>query len=245
MTLDRSYLQNLSKTNLKVQKTTPKDGMSWQLKSSPLDQERDGERIESGIKRGKFAQANNGIDFAKKAGQEKKKREANAVLIDLSNPYGQGKNPYTTQIILNKPGTSASTDSLSLPKVNAASAPNTQSTRPAQQSERGRRNMITITPLKPLEPSYTKSYDPNAKCDYHTGAIGHPTKKCWGFKHKVQDLIEGGWLAFKEKEPNVNNNPLPIHGRQSINSLSHEGLNQESDEIGSSRTHSTQVAVIE
>ncbi|RDX85150.1 hypothetical protein CR513_33708, partial [Mucuna pruriens] len=67
-----------------------------------------GKRIESGIKRGKFAQANNSIGFAKKDGQEKKE-EANAVLIDPSNPYGQGKNPYTTQIILNKLGTPVQT----------------------------------------------------------------------------------------------------------------------------------------
>ncbi|RDX69815.1 hypothetical protein CR513_51017, partial [Mucuna pruriens] len=70
------------------------------------------------------------INFTKKVGQEKKKREANVVLIDPSNPYGQGKNPYTTQIVLNKLGTSAHADSPAQPKVDAASTPNTQSTLP-------------------------------------------------------------------------------------------------------------------
>ncbi|RDY12005.1 hypothetical protein CR513_03240, partial [Mucuna pruriens] len=41
--------------------------------------------------------------------------------------------------------------------------------------------------FKATRASIPKSYDPNAKCDYHARAIGHPTEKCWGFKHKVQD----------------------------------------------------------
>ncbi|RDY00844.1 hypothetical protein CR513_15911, partial [Mucuna pruriens] len=57
-------------------------------------------------------------------------------------------------------------------------------------------------------------------------------EKCWGFKHKVQDLIDEGWLGFKENESNMNNNPLLAHGGQSINALSHEFPNQESEEMG-------------
>ncbi|RDX79745.1 hypothetical protein CR513_39804, partial [Mucuna pruriens] len=61
---------------------------------------------------------------------------------------------------------------------------------------------------------------------------GHrtPTKKCWGFKHKVQDLIDGGWLSFEENGPNVNNNPLPAHDGLSINVISHEHYGAESVE---------------
>ncbi|RDX85140.1 hypothetical protein CR513_33696, partial [Mucuna pruriens] len=88
--------------------------------------------------------------------------------------------------------------------------------------------MIVVTMLKPLEPPYPKNYDPNAKCDYHRGAIGHPIEKCWGLKHK-------------ENELNVNNNPLLAHEGQSVNALSHERLKHEPDETGSSQTHSAQV----
>ncbi|RDY13606.1 hypothetical protein CR513_01445, partial [Mucuna pruriens] len=98
--------------------------------------------------------------------------------------------------------------------------------------------------IQPLEPLYPKNYDPNAKCDYHAGVIGHPTEKCWGLKHKVQDLIEGGSLGFKENEPNVYNNLLPAHGGQSVNALSHECLKHEPSETGSSQTHFAQVAII-
>ncbi|RDX66859.1 hypothetical protein CR513_54326, partial [Mucuna pruriens] len=44
-----------------------------------------GERIEFDIKRGKFAQTSTNNGFAKKAGYEKKKGEANAILIDLAS----------------------------------------------------------------------------------------------------------------------------------------------------------------
>ncbi|RDY05264.1 hypothetical protein CR513_10903, partial [Mucuna pruriens] len=202
-----------------------------------------GERIKCGIKRGKFAQVNSGVGFAKKANHKKNKGEARIVLIDPSNPYGQSKSPYTAQIILNKPRTSASTDSLTQPKTEAASTSNMQGTQLAQQSRRGRvlaSIPMTYTTLFPhptpkehdRKPPYPKSYDPNAKCDYHARAIRHSTEKCWGFKHKIQDLIDEGWLGFKENEPNVNNNPLHAHGGQSINTLSHNSLNQVSDETG-------------
>ncbi|RDX74509.1 hypothetical protein CR513_45739, partial [Mucuna pruriens] len=38
------------------------------------------------------------------------------------------------------------------------------------------------------------------------------------------DLIEVGWLGFKENEPNISTNPLPTHEGQSINTLSHKVL---------------------
>ncbi|RDX76372.1 hypothetical protein CR513_43639, partial [Mucuna pruriens] len=80
------------------------------------------------------------------------------------------------------------------------------------------KNMIAVVPLKALEPPYPKNYDPNAKCDYHAGV----------------DLVDGGWLGFKENQSNVNNNPFSPHEGQSINALSHESSGQEFDEPGSS-----------
>ncbi|RDX96902.1 hypothetical protein CR513_20383, partial [Mucuna pruriens] len=88
--------------------------------------------------------------------------------------------------------------------------------------------MIVVLPLKPLEPPYPRSYDPNAKCDFHARA----------------DLIDGGWLKFKENELNMNNNPLPAHGGQSINALSHKPLDLESNGTEESLAHSAQVAVL-
>ncbi|RDY10805.1 hypothetical protein CR513_04606, partial [Mucuna pruriens] len=76
-------------------------------------------------------------------------------------------------------------------------------------------NLIAVVPLRLVDPSYPKSYDPNMKCDYHGGVIRHSTKKCWGLKHK----------------PNVNSNPLLTHGGPSINVVSHEFQGQELDKV--------------
>ncbi|RDX94173.1 hypothetical protein CR513_23470, partial [Mucuna pruriens] len=78
-----------------------------------------------------------------------------------------------------------------------------------------------VVPLKPLEPSYPKSYVPNARCDYHGRAIGHATKRCWSLKHKVQDLLDDGLLWFEDKGPNVHSNPLPAHRTTTANTISH------------------------
>ncbi|RDX69966.1 hypothetical protein CR513_50849, partial [Mucuna pruriens] len=53
--------------------------------------------------------------------------------------------------------------------------------------------------LKPLVPLYLRSYDPNARCDYHGGVVGHATERRWSLKHKVQDLLDGGLLGFQEQ----------------------------------------------
>ncbi|RDX60129.1 hypothetical protein CR513_61757, partial [Mucuna pruriens] len=161
-----------------------------------------GERIE-------FSQTSvTNTGFTKRAGYEKKKGEANAVLID---PANQNK------VILSKPRASTPIDAVKL--VKEETTPSTTNNRP---SGRNRKNIIVVLPLKPLEPPYPRSYDLNAKCDCHVGGVGHAMKRCWSFKHKVQDLIDVGWLKFEENEPNMNTNPLPTHGGQSINNLSHK-----------------------
>ncbi|RDX87609.1 hypothetical protein CR513_30894, partial [Mucuna pruriens] len=190
-----------------------------------------GERIEFGIKRGKFAHANTSSNFARKTRYEKK-AEANPILI---NPTGQGKGSSTAQVILNKLGASTPADSLAKSKVDLTNSSNAPSNRSSGRSRVFTplpmtyttlfplllyKNMIVVLPLKPLEPLYPRSYDLNAKCDYHVGVVGHSTERCWGFKHK-------------ENELNVNTNPLLTHGGQSINTLSHEVLDKAKEDRAS------------
>ncbi|RDX79089.1 hypothetical protein CR513_40529, partial [Mucuna pruriens] len=52
-----------------------------------------GERIELGIRRWKLTQANSNVGFAKKLLPEKKKGEANVVLIELVFSQGKGTTP--------------------------------------------------------------------------------------------------------------------------------------------------------
>ncbi|RDY08028.1 hypothetical protein CR513_07784, partial [Mucuna pruriens] len=187
-----------------------------------------GERIESGIKRGKFSQTPSNTGFAKKetTGFEKKKWETNAILV---HPSSQNK------IILSKSEATTSIDPT--PTPNRESSSNTTNNHSGGRNrvftlihmsytallpKLLQKNVIAVLPLEPLEPPYPRSYDPNAKCEYHARAMGHSIERCWSFKHKVQDLIDAGWLGFEENEPNVSTNPLPAHGGQSINALSHE-----------------------
>ncbi|RDX73680.1 hypothetical protein CR513_46669, partial [Mucuna pruriens] len=60
-----------------------------------------------------------------------------------------------------------------------------------------------IISLKPLEPPYPRSYDPNAKYNYHGGAVGHATERL-----------------------NVQNNPLPAHRGMAINAISQENRDE-------------------
>ncbi|RDX95753.1 hypothetical protein CR513_21680, partial [Mucuna pruriens] len=133
-----------------------------------------GERIELGIRRGKFTQTNNNANFTKKLAPERKKGEANA-----------DHRQHRTNTVRGK-------------------------------------KVEQVVPLKPLEPPYPRSYDPNARCDYHGRAIGHDTERCWSLKHKVQDLLDNGLLGFEDKGPNVHSNPLPTNGTMAINAINHE-----------------------
>ncbi|RDY07339.1 hypothetical protein CR513_08569, partial [Mucuna pruriens] len=101
------------------------------------------------------------------------------------------------------------------PRADAGATTNARSTQQAA------RRSHMVVPLKPLEPPYARSYDPNARCDYHGGAIGHATERCWSLKHKVQNLLDDRLLGFKDKGPNVHSNPLPTHGATTFNTISH------------------------
>ena len=100
-----------------------------------------------------------------------------------------------------------------------------------------RNALVAIWPMKPLEPPYPKYFDVNATCDYHGGAIGHSTEKCLSYKHKVQALIDSGWLKFQENKPHFKVNSLSGHDNASINAIDVEGhqLVRNVSEIKSSR----------
>ena len=58
--------------------------------------------------------------------------------------------------------------------------------------------MVAITPAKVPQPPFFRGYDSNATCAYHGGVSGHSIEHCMTLKHKVQSLIDAGWLKFKE-----------------------------------------------
>ena len=91
--------------------------------------------------------------------------------------------------------------------------------------------MAMVSPGKVYQPSFPGWYNPNATCTYHGGVLGHSVEQCVAFKHKVQSLIDAGWLTFQEDSPNVRTNPLANHGSSSVNTMG-EGKSQELKQIG-------------
>lgn len=49
--------------------------------------------------------------------------------------------------------------------------------------------MVVLRPMKPLDPSFSKWYNSNVKCEYHARAIGHSFEDGQTLKAKVQNLI--------------------------------------------------------
>ena len=59
-------------------------------------------------------------------------------------------------------------------------------------------SMVAITPAKVPQPPFFLGYDSNATCPYHGGVPGYSIEHCRILKHKVQGLIDAGWLKFEE-----------------------------------------------
>ncbi|KAL5191081.1 hypothetical protein HKD37_04G010407 [Glycine soja] len=59
--------------------------------------------------------------------------------------------------------------------------------------------MAIISPTKISQPPFPKGYNPNVTCVYHRGVPGHSIEHCMTLKHKVQSLIDAGWLRFEEE----------------------------------------------
>ncbi|CAL1382086.1 unnamed protein product [Linum trigynum] len=76
-------------------------------------------------------------------------------------------------------------------------------------------HLISPVPSEPMQPPFPPWYKPGEHCTYHSGVPGHSTEACRTLKIKVQQMINAGWLKFEEesKRPNINNNPLPAHGK--------------------------------
>ncbi|RDX63825.1 hypothetical protein CR513_57707, partial [Mucuna pruriens] len=78
-----------------------------------------GKRIEAGLKRRMIIQARSSTGFIKMSVQERRKGEANAIIMDPSNPYDKGRNP-------------ALATAISQPKAAVTSTSGAQDARPAR-----------------------------------------------------------------------------------------------------------------
>ena len=79
-------------------------------------------------------------------------------------------------------------------------------------------NQMAVVSLgRVYQPPFLQWYNPNATCAYHGGVPRHSIEHCVAFKHKVQSLVDAGWLTFQEDSPNVRTNPLLNHRSSSVN----------------------------
>ena len=90
--------------------------------------------------------------------------------------------------------------------------------------------MVVVSPGKFYQPAFPLWYNPNTTCAYHGGVLGHSVEQCVAFKHKVQSLIDAGWLTFQEDSPSVRTNLLANHGSSLANMVG-EGKSQELKQI--------------
>ncbi|KAH1257246.1 hypothetical protein GmHk_03G007261 [Glycine max] len=56
--------------------------------------------------------------------------------------------------------------------------------------------MAIISPAKTPQPPFPRRYNPDVTCAYHGGVPGHSIEHYRTLKHKVQSLIDEGWLKF-------------------------------------------------
>ncbi|RDX85174.1 hypothetical protein CR513_33670, partial [Mucuna pruriens] len=157
-----------------------------------------GERIELGIRWGKFSQTNSRAGFIKKPIFEKKKGEINAVLVEPIFPQGKANIlSYPTQIHIGPKLAVAYTNQPTSNRQYKASA-----TRYKKATQDIDPDSHALYKVKPLQPPYPRSYDPTL------GVTTTATERCWSLKHKVQDLLDGGLLGFPSR-PVYNNNAIP------------------------------------
>ena len=79
--------------------------------------------------------------------------------------------------------------------------------------------MVMVSSGKVYQPPFPQWYNPNATCAYHGGVPGHSIEQCVALKHKVQSLIDAGWLTFQEDSSNMRTNPLANHGGPAVNAV--------------------------
>jgi len=83
-------------------------------------------------------------------------------------------------------------------------------------------SLLVLCLAKVVQPPYPRYYDPNAKCEYHSGEVGHSTENYRALKYKVKSLIDSKWLTFQDQKLSVEQNPLSGH-TSSTNAIMEEG----------------------
>ncbi|GKV02505.1 hypothetical protein SLEP1_g14938 [Rubroshorea leprosula] len=83
--------------------------------------------------------------------------------------------------------------------------------------------LVTPVPMVPLNPPFPTWYNPQARCEYHSGGVGHDLENCLALKHRIQDLIDAEELQIASEPKvvglNIAKNPLPTHDSSTVNMI--------------------------
>ncbi|KAH1246949.1 hypothetical protein GmHk_06G016942 [Glycine max] len=208
-----------------------------------------GERIEVGLKRGKFDYVSSTDANAKRigaTGAKRKEGDAHAVSSTPAWVKPQQTPHGTHQYAQHHPSFSAHTGNASSstpvqPKApthrEAPQVPTPNTTRPAGNSNTTRnfppRPFPEFTTLPMTYEDLLPSLIANHLAVVTPGRVLEPPfpkwlpwgcprafrRKCLALKYKVQHLMDAGWLTFQEDRPNVRTNPLANHGGGAVNAV--------------------------
>lgn len=83
--------------------------------------------------------------------------------------------------------------------------------------------LVTLRNFPPTPDKLPANYNANARCEFHSGEVGHDVENCMALKYKVQDLIDSKAIQFTpDNGPNVLQNPMPPHSGPSVNVVEFE-----------------------
>ena len=68
-------------------------------------------------------------------------------------------------------------------------------------------NLVALRHMPANNGRQPANYDANARCDFHSGGVGHNIENCYAFKCKVHDLLDSQQINFipNPNAPNVVN----------------------------------------
>ena len=79
--------------------------------------------------------------------------------------------------------------------------------------------LVQLRTMGPTPNPSPRGFDPNAHCEFHSGAPGHTIENCKALKFKVQDLVDAKIISFTPVGPNVQTNPMPPHAGATANAI--------------------------
>ncbi|GKV11298.1 hypothetical protein SLEP1_g22563 [Rubroshorea leprosula] len=173
------------------------------------------------------------VSSPKKVGQNRKKENGNGTISSVYEAYNQSRGQFNNRF---EAQTYQSTAFTSQSRPVYASG----TSHPQQEEKRCyfdkllisyievfrqliAARLVTPVPMVPLNPPFPIWYNPQVRCEYHSGGVGHDLENCLALKHCVQDLIDAKELQITSElevvGPNITKNPLPTHDGPTINMI--------------------------